>query len=300
MYVRSSVRFRVVAIFAWRYVLFYLAWSGAIALAYSRWRWAALAVPFAPLSLIGVAVAFYVGFKNSQSYDRFWEARKSWGSIVNSSRTLGLQILTFTGASAAVRRAILHRHLAWINLLRLQLRRQESWHEVTGWLSEEEQGALPGWRNKAAQLQLRQGQALAQLREQGLLSDVHHVAVAHVLAELCDAQGRCERIKNTPFPRQYAYFSRLFVWLFVLLLPFGLLHTLGPISPWLMIPTYTLIAWIFMTMELVGHFSENPFENFINDVPMSALCRSIEIDLRQMLGDEDLPQPLQPVQDALY
>lgn len=300
MYVRPSVRFRVVAIFAWRYVLFYLAWGGAIALAFSRWRWTALAIPFAPLSLIGVAVAFYVGFKNSQSYDRFWEARKCWGSIVNSSRTLGLQTLTFTKASADARRAILHRHLAWINLLRLQLRKQESWHEVTGWLSGEEQTALPRWRNKAAQLLLRQGQALAELREQGLLSDVHHVAAAHVLAELYDAQGRCERIKNTPFPRQYASFSRFFVWLFVLLLPFGLLHTLGPISPWLMIPMYVLIAWIFMTMELVGHFSENPFENFINDVPMSALCRSIEIDLRQMLGDEDLPQPLQPVQDALY
>jgi len=115
-------------------------------------------------------------------------------------------------------------------------------------------------------------------------------------------QGRAERIKNTPFPRQYAYFSKVFTWIFVLLLPLAMVNEfekLGEGFLWLTIPFSTVISWVFMTMEIVGDSSEDPFENFINDVPMTALCRNIEIDLREMLGETELPPRMLPVDGIL-
>ena len=116
-------------------------------------------------------------------------------------------------------------------------------------------------------------------------------------------QGACERIKNTPFPRQYAYFSNVFVQIFVLLLPFGLLGEFSKLADgngvWLNIPFSLLISWIFTTMEIVGDNSEDPFENYVNDVPMTAICRTVEIDLREMLGETQLPARMQPVNDIL-
>jgi ion channel-forming bestrophin family protein len=132
--------------------------------------------------------------------------------------------------------------------------------------------------------------------DKGMIEDFRHMELMGTLTELYNLQGACERIKNTPFPRQYAYFSTLFTWIFILLLPFGLIgefKDMGHHLMWLMIPFYVLISWIFYTMEAVGDNSEDPFENFINDVPMTALCRTIEIDLREMLNETDIPPKMQ-------
>ena len=131
------------------------------------------------------------------------------------------------------------------------------------------------------------------------------------LEEFYNLQGMCERIKNTPFPRQYGYFSKVFTWIFVLLIPFGLLNVFeddalasgGTTDHWymfLMIPFSVLISWIFTTMEIIGDNSEDPFEGRINDVPMTALCKTIEIDLRDILDEKDLPDPEQPKDNILY
>ncbi len=123
------------------------------------------------------------------------------------------------------------------------------------------------------------------------------------LEEFYNLQGMCERIKNTPFPRQYAYFSTVFVWIFIILLPFGLVQEFNKIADgaivWLTVPFSVLISWIFITIEAVGDNSEDPFENYINDVPMTAISRTIEIDLREMLGEVDLPPKTEPVNDVL-
>lgn len=123
-----------------------------------------------------------------------------------------------------------------------------------------------------------------------------------MLVEFYNQQGACERIKSFPFPRQYAFFSYVFVWLFIIVLPYGLLTEMARTSAWhvwLTVPFYTVIAWVFNTMEVVGDTSENPFENSINDVPMTAICRNIEIDLRDMLGETELPKRVQSVNDIL-
>jgi putative membrane protein len=138
--------------------------------------------------------------------------------------------------------------------------------------------------------------------EKGLIEDFRHMELMHTLEEFYNLQGKCERIKNTPLPRQYSYFSAIFVWIFILIMPFGLVGEfagMGHNFIWLTVPFYALISWIFITMELVGDNSEDPFENFVNDVPMTALCRTIEIDLRDMLGETDLPEKLKPVNGVL-
>jgi ion channel-forming bestrophin family protein len=333
MYINRNISWRLVVLFAWKSVLFYIFWSTLIVLVHMffHMRGTNLAIPFAPVSTIGVAVSFYLGFKNNQSYDRFWEARTAWGGIVNSSRTWGNQVMSFVSnyhhkinisgpELHAIHQRLIYRHMAYINALRLQLRKSTSfsinyhgaistyhhgsperanWEDdVKPFLAIQEYNKLTGVQNMPAQILRNQGDDLQQLMEQAkLLDDFRHIDMMNTLRDLYNEQGRCERIKNTPFPRQYAYFSKVFTWIFVLMLPLALVmefEKLGEQFIWLVIPFTTIISWIFMTIEIVGDNSEDPFENFINDVPMTALCRNIEIDLREMLGETDLPPRILP------
>jgi putative membrane protein len=294
-------------------------------------------IPFAPLGTIGIAVAFYIGFKNNQSYGRFWEARTIWGGLVNSSRVWANQVLSFVSThpqntdqtdeqtTQQIQKRLIYRQLAYINALRLNLRKpstfspnyvgairnyhfgtaeRKDWDEqIKPFDSEHEYEELCNVQNMPTQILRRQSDDLKNIFEQqGLLESFRHIELMATIRELYHDQGRAERIKNTPFPRQYAYFSKVFTWIFVLLLPLAMVNEfekLGESYLWLTIPFSTLISWIFMTMELVGDNSEDPFENFINDVPMTALCRNIEIDLREMLGEKDLPPRILPVDGIL-
>jgi putative membrane protein len=165
--------------------------------------------------------------------------------------------------------------------------------------------------NPATHLIKNQARELVDLKDKEIIDGFQEDQLQSVLEEFYNLQGMCERIKNTPFPRQYGYFSKVFTWIFVLLLPFGLLDvfaddslsSLGNVEAWyvfLMIPFSVLISWIFITMESIGDNSEDPFEGRLNDVPMSALCRTIEIDLRDMLDEDNLPDPIKPQDNILY
>ncbi len=335
MYVKRNIRFSVVWKFAWKWLLFYLIYGSLIVQAFHvlDHKGINIAFPFLPMSVIGIAVAFYVGFKNSQSYDRFWEARKIWGGVVNSSRTWTIQVLNYVSNLHATENAsddelkqihhdLVYRHLAWVNALRIHLRKPSrhtvhqkgslrnfkekigaQYHEaIDCFLGKDDWFEIEGAKNIPTQIIRKQGARLKALAERKLIDDFRHMELMHLLEELYTLQGKCERIKNTPFPRQYSYFSKVFMWIFILLLPLGLVgqfSEMGHDFTWLAVPFYMLISWVFMTMELVGENSEDPFDGFINDVPMTALCRTIEIDLRQMLGETDLPEPLQPVHDIL-
>ncbi|MFT4679623.1 MAG: putative membrane protein [Litorivivens sp.] len=335
MYVKRNIRFSFVLGFSWRWLLFYLVYSSAIV-----WlshilehKGINIGFPFLPMSVIGIAVAFYVGFKNSQSYDRFWEARKIWGGIVNSSRTWTIQVLNFVSNLHASDKAtdeelkeihdqLVYRQLAWINSLRVHLRKpsrhtvkqsrstikikkmmDDEFHKaVDCFLLKDDWAELIKSKNIPTQIVKKQSIEIKNLVDRGLIDDFRHMEMMNLLEELYTLQGKCERIKNTPFPRQYSFFSKVFMWIFILLLPLGLIgqfSEMGHEFTWLTVPFYMLIAWIFMTMELVGEYSEDPFDGSMNDVPMTALCRTIEIDLREMLGETDLPAPLEPVKDIL-
>jgi putative membrane protein len=128
------------------------------------------------------------------------------------------------------------------------------------------------------------------------------MALGDLIKDLYDHEGRCERIKNFPFPRQYASLNLYFVWIFIVLLPFGLIQELGRVGDpfvWLAIPFGTLLSWIFYTMEQIGDYSENPFEGLNNDVQMTSIVRTLEIDLLQMLDEPNVPNEIKPVLNVL-
>lgn len=338
LYTRRRIRWSIIFRFAWLHLIIFAAWSTLVTLLYlwCQQNEVNCSLPIAPLGTIGVAVAFYVGFKNNQSYDRYWEARKVWGGIVNVSRTWGNQVISYISDGhttesvdpdtiSETRKNLIYRHIAWINSLRFQLRRKTPWgyeptglpkklvqptdieamrKQVTELLSQNELNVICSKVNSATQILRLQAENLREIIERParLTEEFRLISMMDLITEMYSLQGKCERIKNTPFPRQYAYFSAVFVWIFIALLPFGIVGELasrGNLMAWLTVPMSMVISWIFLTMETVGDSSEDPFENFINDVPMTTLCRSIEIDLRQMLGETDIPQPIQPENDIL-
>jgi putative membrane protein len=298
------------------------------------WRW--LAVPWVPIALVGTAAAFVSGFKNNASYNRAWEARQIYGAIVNTSRTWGVLTRDFVHESdalsaseaAAVRTRLVHRHVAWLTALRYQLRQPRAWEvmsrpnnveyraryytvaELTGdlqaelaaLLSPEDVERLRGVSNRATQLLALQSAQLADLATRGALEPNRHVALARVVADLYDQQGRCERIKNFPYPRQFATHNLFFIRLFVWLMPLGVLGEFAKLGDgwvWLAVPFSFLVGWVFNAMEKLGEMTENPFEGGPNDVPITALSRTIEIDLREMLGEAAVPPALVAVNKIL-
>lgn len=333
MYTARNLSPAVILRFAWKPQLVFLAYATLITFLYEVAGFTFLALPFVPISLLGTAVAFYVGFKNNSSYERLWEARKLWGAIVNYSRAFTVLVLDYLQASASIdndtiqehRRVLVYRHIAWINALRIQLRQRRVWEhkedpfvnivaeqtpfvnqnlldEIRQFLHGHEAERLYNKANTATHILRQQSEHLQRLAAQGCTDSFKQVELGRVLTELYNQQGACERIKTYPFPRQYAIFSELFVWILALVLPFGLVGEMARIDHnfvWLTIPMSVLISWIFYVMEVVGDRSENPFENSINDIPMTAICRTIEIDLREMLGEKDVPGKIYPVENIL-
>lgn len=334
MYIKRNISTGLIFRFAWKNLIFFTLYAGGIFSAYYFFGIKFLHLPFQPLSVIGIAVSFYLGFKNNQSYDRFWEGRKIWGGIVNYSRTWANQVMTVVEADHATKQDLIYRQIAWINALRMQLRRPSSFslveknkmvermhqkhrdaHDICETLDDllpqVELNDLETRKNVATHLVKNQGLKLQQLLKEDKITEFDKQMLHGVLEEFYNLQGKCERIKNTPFPRQYAYFSTIFTWIFILLLPFGLMDVFEQsvaghgdhIHEWmmfLMVPFSVLISWVFSSMDAIGSNSEDPFENRLNDVPMTALCRTIEIDLRDMLDEKELPAKIQPIDNILY
>lgn len=300
-----------------------------------------LRIPWTPLALIGTAVAFVIGFQNNAAYGRIWEARKIWGGIVNSSRTFGmfLQAMLTNEYADSPRseedlrsevKALVYRHIAWMTALRHAMRAPKPWEttaqhktnqewghhppeldisleeDLQPYLSDADFSYLADKNNKQTALLYLQSSHLRRLKEQGSLWEFSFLELENLLQELFTLQGQSERIKNFPYPRQFATLNYFFMWIFVLMLPLALVPqfadignniamdqpVLGGLFIWFVLPFYVIVSWIFHTMERIGRTGENPFEGTANDVPISTIARGIEIDLRQNLGEttEDIPK----------
>lgn len=286
-------------------------------------------LPWPPIALIGVAVAFVTGFKGNAAYNRLWEARQIWGGIVNASRTWSNLVHGFLGDDDdATKRVLLLRHFAWLTALRFQLREPRTWEgmelrhnrafqeanyhvvertekvmdRLEPYLSAPELELVRPWKNRAEHVLALQGATLHTLA-QGELTEHRHVEMERCLSTLFDLQGRCERIKNFPYPRQYATLNLLFIWLLIALVPFAVFSQLseqGSPLYWLSAPTTLVICWLFHTMDKISEASENPFEGSANDTPITTMSRAIEIDLREMAktrglsGLDPIPAPHPP------
>lgn len=330
MYTARKIKPAIILSFAWPYLLFYLIYSVCLC-AISYWGKLNIAISFIPIGMVGTAVAFYVGFKNNASYERLWEARRIWGALVNASRTWGAHTMSYIRTEIPIedmnekqlQTKLIHGIIAYNHALRIQLRQKSVWNNknttahsvikgqnentplhncLAEYLEESELKYFLSKKNPATHILKAQALLLDKIFRKKGIHDFFYMQMMALVQEFYSQQGAAERIKNFPFPRQYAYFSKLFVGLFALVLPFGLMHEfnkLGPNLIWLTVPTYIVIAWMFNTMEIVGDTSENPFENAINDIPMTAICRTIEIDLREMLDERDIPAPMTATDDIL-
>ncbi len=295
---------------------------------FAGWHW--LAIPWAPVALTGIAAAFISGFKNTQTYNRTWEARQIWGAIVNNSRSLGIMVKDFirpADNARSLHTTILYRHFAWLTALRFQLRETRSWEnvktksynraylkyysvpewessldeELKSFLTEQERQYILSTRNRATQILAQQSEQLKNLNLQGVIGDYNYVALENQLKELYEHQGKCERIKNFPYPRQFSSINLYFTNLLCFLIPLGFIGELsrytgklGDAWIWLTVPLSVLVGWVFLVLEQIGENTENPFEGNANDIPITQICRNIEIDLREMFGEKDLPPAIQP------
>jgi ion channel-forming bestrophin family protein len=293
-----------------------------------------LSVPWPVVALLGTATAFIVGFKNVQTYNRTWEARQIWGGAMSASRSWAMVCRDFIEDSSRARE-IIYRHLAWLTALRYQLRSERNWEttyksynheykkfytvpeketplekELSKYITKEELEDTLSKNNKATHLLSLQSLALKKLNDERLLENFRFLDMHSMLREFSGHQGKSERIKNFPYPRQYATINILFVKLFCVLLPFALLAEFNNLNDqvsgmlkgymvWFVIPFSVLISWVYTSLEQVGESTENPFEGNPNDVPISQMSRNVEIDIREMLGETDLPVALQPQNDIV-
>jgi ion channel-forming bestrophin family protein len=271
--------------------------SATIVTLYEELSLAWLELPAIPVSVMGGGLAFFLAFRNNSAYDRWWEARKIWGGIVNASRSFGTALLSLPtapeGDAHTLRtwqRATIYRHLAWINALRVQLRKQNEWDFLDTLLDPAERTAIDKATNKAAMLVHLQGLEVAKARQAGYLDSIQQVELNQQIKELYNLQGMSERIKNTVFPFYYAYFTKMFMWIFIVMLPMAMVKDLG----WMTIPATIAVSLVFTILERAGNITENPFQGLPGDTPLSTICRGIEIDLRQQLGETDVPPPLGP------
>ncbi len=288
-------------------------------------------IPWVAIGLVGTAAAFLIGFKNTQTYARMWEARMIWGAIVNASRTWGVLARDTVNDSTSATKELIYRHFAWLTALRYQLREPRIWEtqelksnkefanyfqvperqtkledELKKYLSEKDLSYILTKKNKAAQLLALQSQQLKHLRAEGKISEFDFIELEKLIAAFYEEQGKSERIKNFPYPRQFATINQMFVRLFIAMLPLGIIQEFGKLTAeagsliiWATVPCSVIVAFVFHLMERIGEATENPFEAGANDVPISAIARGIEIDLRDMLDEKDLPAALTPTNDIL-
>src|SRR5262245_19647665 len=294
-----------------------------------------IALPWSAAVLLGTATSFIVGFKNAQTYNRTVEAQQVWAAIASTSLYWGTISRDFP-TNLRSSKALIHRHLGWLTALRYELRGRRVWESVSSgsnaeyrdrfysvpetesplevelakYLPNDELDQLAAARNKATRLIGAQSSTIKDLFASQELAVVHHAEMQRTLRDLIDQQSRAERIKNVPYPRQYATINTIFVWCFATLLPFcvirefdrlneGVSGLLAGHMAWFAIPFSALVAWMYVSLDQVGESTENPFEGGANDVPISHISRLVEIELRELLGETNLPPLLRPENDII-
>lgn len=288
-----------------------------------------LAVPWTVVALLGTATAFIVGFKNTQTYYRTRDAQQVWTNILNSSRVWAIMSRDYLHDPEKTK-ILIYRHFAWLTALRYQMREDRIWEvrdkshnaeyqryytipereidfetALEKYMSGNELNYILSTKNKATQIMGMQSKCIKELYDNQEIALAQFIEMQRGLNNFYVQQGQCESIKDAPYPRQYSVINTLFVRLFCLLLPFGMLQEFDKLNGsidgimkgsmvWLVVPFSVIISWMYTSLAQVGESTENPFEGSANDVPISQMCRAIEIDLREMIGERDTPPYLQP------
>jgi putative membrane protein len=282
-----------------------------------------LSVPMSVVALLGTATSFIVGFKNVQTYNRAMEAQAVWTSILSASRLWGVIARDFP-EDPECSRDLIYRHLAWLTALRYELRQPRVWESMSrsfnieyqrfyriperevaieallpAYLQEPELTQVLSSKNKATNVINLQSAAISRLLASGQVGVNFYMEMERTLRDLIAQQAKAEQLKNFPYPRQYATVNTLFVRFFCLVFPFGLLQEFNKLNDgvtglmhgnmiWLVVPFSAMVSWMYTSLEQVGCSTENPFEGGANDVPISMLCRTVERELKEILGEADV------------
>lgn len=251
-------------------------------------------------AFLGTAISVLLSFKIGQSYDRWWEARKIWGAIVNDSRSLVLQSQAFIDKeqSSTIKR-IAYRQIAWCYVLGRSLRGLDPLVGMEAYLSPEDMQHVSKQANKSLAIIQLNTLELERLEALDLLTEYKQVQLDQTLVRLCASMGKTERIKHTVFPTKYRMFLHLSIYLFVICLTIATSAT-SAIPFYFGFPLIMSIATIFFLLEGTAYNLQDPFENRPSDTPITAIARTIEINIRELLQEEEgIPKP-QAVEKGFY
>jgi putative membrane protein len=294
MIVDSVPSFRQIAHEVWKPLFALFLWDVIVTVTYTFFPFHA---PALPLTLFGSALALFLGFRVNSAYERWWEGRTLWGAMINASRSLARITRNQMPDPDArdLKRSIVLRQIAYVHALRCQLRRQPADQEVLRQLSKGEAEPALKRTNIANGLLDGTGRRVDDAVRKGWIDTIQQASFERILVDIANAQGGMERLKNTPLPNQYRFLPTFFAHLFCVFLPIGLVETLGIATPL----GSTVAGLMFLAVLQIGDDLVDPFANTIHDVPLSAMCRTIEIDLKQAIGD-DAPEPLKPEGGVLW
>lgn len=284
----------------WRQMTLVMASSGLAVMAYEQWGNTDASIQVTPLTALGVALGIFLSLRNNVVYNRYWEARTLWGRLINTSRTLPRQLVTYlTGGTAEEREAFYRdlclRQIAFVKAFRAHLRDEEPREDIAAYLPPEEIVAKEELRNIPAAVLHRMGERLHDGWRRGLITELHLMRLDDTLTDLTDILGGCERIKNTPLPPAYTYVPHKLMLVYCCLLPGALV---ADFHYWTPLVTM-VISFAFLILDNTSDLIEMPFATEENDLPLNAMTRTIEIDMLQRLGEKHIPPPVQPVDGVL-
>jgi len=286
----------------WRYVyrkvryelLFVIAYSLLVAIVQETFNLHHISIPMSVPMMLGTIISLLLAFRSNQAYDRWWEARIIWGAIVNDSRSLTRQLLTYTGYQLSevdaeneyfIRRFV-RRQIAWCYCLGQSLRKLECKGDCERLMTNRDMQRISNMTNQPNAILAIHGMDIRSAHERRMINDFQQVSLDQTISRLCDSMGKCERIKSTIFPSTYSLYIHFTIILFIILLPFSLVEYFGLVE----VPLVTAIAAVFLLIEKMAIHLQDPFENKPTDTPMTTIARNIERDLMQMLEEEKAPK----------
>lgn len=247
-------------------------------------------LPAAIVALIGSALAFFIGFSNNQAYDRWWEARTIWGALVNDSRTWARMVLTLVSGPEDIQRRMIRRHIGFVYALKAGLRGKKEFY-LEHFLETDELAHAELETNLPNAIITDQARDLRILADLGTIDQFRYMQLTDMLRAFTDHMGKSERIRNTVFPTTYIYFTKLFIWLLIV---FATLILSTDMQEWSILVGW-IIGFVFHVSHQNGMTLMDPFEETPYGVPLNQISRTIEINLLQMMGDDRVPEPVNPV-----
>jgi putative membrane protein len=248
----------------------------------------------APFTLMGIALSVFLGFRNNACYDRWWEARRHWGHLILETRSFARLVTTVLPKDER-REQLLHEAIAFAYAAGAYLRGVEIPAQVGQYCSAETMREVVGCRNAPDAILRCMGEKLAAALKEGVTTDIVFTSFNELLNEMSAVQVACERIATTPTPFTYSLLLHRTAYLFCFLLPFSLVTTLGYATPLFCV----VVAYTFFGLDALGDELEEPFGENLNALPLSALARTVEINVLEAMGERNLPPALLPVEYVL-